>query len=85
MNQEQLDWDPPLPFQTQSASSGTRFISLKRKQMEGKPWRSEKLSPFRVAIYLPGEKPPPPWALLGCPSHCKDGSSLHRPPPHLGT
>ena len=88
MNQEQLTWDPAPPFRPRVPSSGTRFISLKRKQMEGKLLRSgEKLSPAPSewpSIYLE-RSPHLPGLLLGCPSDCKDGSSLHKPPPGIWT
>lgn len=61
---ETADSGPSSSLQTQSALlRGWAYPS--GEETEGKEaaeeWEEEP-HPFRVTIYLPGEKPPPPWA-----------------------
>ncbi|XP_012667976.2 protein phosphatase 1 regulatory subunit 15A [Otolemur garnettii] len=60
---EEGDSDPSL----QSQSALLRgWVCRPEKETEeqkaAKKWGEAEPCPFRVAIYLPGEKPPPPWA-----------------------
>ncbi|MXQ92973.1 hypothetical protein E5288_WYG017672 [Bos mutus] len=59
------DLGPSPSLQTQSALLRDQIYQPGEKTDGGEAaekWGEAESCPFRVAIYLPGEKPPPPWA-----------------------
>ncbi|XP_055267623.1 protein phosphatase 1 regulatory subunit 15A [Moschus berezovskii] len=59
------DLGPSPSLQTQSALLRGQIYQPGEKRDGGEAaekWGEAEPCPFRVAIYLPGEKPPPPWA-----------------------
>ncbi|KAI4571267.1 protein phosphatase 1 regulatory subunit 15A [Ovis aries] len=59
------DLGPGPSLQTQSALLRDQIYQPEEKTDGGETpekWGEAEPCPFRVAIYLPGEKPPPPWA-----------------------
>ena len=59
------DLGPSPSLQTQSALLRDQIYQPGEKTDGGEAaekWGEAEPCPFRVAIYLPGEKPPPPWA-----------------------
>ena len=59
------DLGPSPSLQTQSALLRDQIYQPEEKTDGGETpekWGEAEPCPFRVAIYLPGEKPPPPWA-----------------------
>uniref|UniRef100_K9IM54 Protein phosphatase 1 regulatory subunit 15A n=1 Tax=Desmodus rotundus TaxID=9430 RepID=K9IM54_DESRO len=72
--------EPGSSFQSQSAAFGG-WRSAPAKETQG---GEAEPHPFQVAIYLPGEKPPPPWALPRLPARLQRRlKSAETPTQHL--
>uniref|UniRef100_A0A8C3YCW2 Protein phosphatase 1 regulatory subunit 15A n=1 Tax=Catagonus wagneri TaxID=51154 RepID=A0A8C3YCW2_9CETA len=69
---EAADWGPSPSLQAQRTLLGDQINGPGKKTDGGEAaeeWEEAEPCPFRVAIYLPREKTPPPWAPFRLPLH----------------